>query len=232
MPPAGPCPFWAAGCSPPMTYVIPGTGIAHRVVRIEKIAPHAGQISPPFFPDQEKPPVSGSTLPFPFNSAKGAEAVLGTSYVVASGKGGTGKTSFVAGVGAALARAGHKTLCIDADVGLRNLDLALGMSDRAVMKLCRRHRRALHPGARRGPAPRPVGPLPADGPHGPGTPCPSPARRCAPFCSRPRPASISASSTRPAGLGAGFRLAAAGADRAISRHPPPTPPPCGTPSAR
>ncbi len=58
---------------------------------------------------------------------------LGTAYVVASGKGVTGKTSIVSGVGAALANAGHKTLCIDVDIGLRNLDIALGMTDRAVM---------------------------------------------------------------------------------------------------
>ena len=52
---------------------------------------------------------------------------------VVSGKGGTGKTSFVAGVGTALAQAGKKVLCIDCDIGLRNLDLALGMYDRALM---------------------------------------------------------------------------------------------------
>lgn len=58
---------------------------------------------------------------------------MGTAYVVASGKGGTGKTSFVSGVGAALALAGHRTLCIDADIGLRNLDIVLGMTDRVLM---------------------------------------------------------------------------------------------------
>ena len=58
---------------------------------------------------------------------------MGTAYVVASGKGGTGKTSLVAGVGAALAAAGHRTLCIDADIGLRNLDIVLGMTDRVLM---------------------------------------------------------------------------------------------------
>lgn len=52
---------------------------------------------------------------------------------VVSGKGGTGKTSFVAGVGTALAQTGKKVLCIDCDIGLRNLDLALGMADRALM---------------------------------------------------------------------------------------------------
>ena len=52
---------------------------------------------------------------------------------VVSGKGGTGKTSFTAGTGAALARLGRRVLCVDCDVGLRNLDLALGLTDQAVM---------------------------------------------------------------------------------------------------
>ena len=58
---------------------------------------------------------------------------MGQCIAVVSGKGGTGKTSFTAGVGAALALSGRKVLCLDCDVGLRNLDLALGLSDRALM---------------------------------------------------------------------------------------------------
>lgn len=58
---------------------------------------------------------------------------MGQCIAVVSGKGGTGKTSFTAGVGAALAQNGKKVLCIDCDIGLRNLDLALGMADRALM---------------------------------------------------------------------------------------------------
>ena len=57
----------------------------------------------------------------------------GQCIAVVSGKGGTGKTSFTAGVGTALALSGKRVLCIDCDVGLRNLDLALGLSDRALM---------------------------------------------------------------------------------------------------
>ena len=59
--------------------------------------------------------------------------MAGQCIAVVSGKGGTGKTSFTAGVGTALAQSGRKVLCLDCDVGLRNLDLALGLSDRALM---------------------------------------------------------------------------------------------------
>ena len=49
---------------------------------------------------------------------------MGQAIAVVSGKGGTGKTSFTANVGMALAQLGRKTLCPDCDVGLRNLDPA------------------------------------------------------------------------------------------------------------
>ncbi len=58
---------------------------------------------------------------------------MGQVIAVVSGKGGTGKTSFTALVGSALAQMGYRTLCLDCDVGLRNLDLAFGMSDCALM---------------------------------------------------------------------------------------------------
>ena len=58
---------------------------------------------------------------------------MGTAVMVTSGKGGTGKTSLTAGAASCLAALGHRVLCIDLDIGLRNLDLALGLSDRAVM---------------------------------------------------------------------------------------------------
>ena len=56
---------------------------------------------------------------------------MGTAVMVTSGKGGTGKTSLTAGVASCLAALGRRVLCIDVDIGLRNLDLPLGMSDRA-----------------------------------------------------------------------------------------------------
>ncbi len=54
---------------------------------------------------------------------------MGELIGVLSGKGGTGKTSLCAGIATALAKDGCRVLCIDCDVGLRNLDIALGISD-------------------------------------------------------------------------------------------------------
>ena len=58
---------------------------------------------------------------------------MGTVIAVTSGKGGTGKTSITGGVGACLALLDQNVLCIDMDIGLRNLDISLGLSDRALM---------------------------------------------------------------------------------------------------
>jgi septum site-determining protein MinD len=49
-----------------------------------------------------------------------------------SGKGGTGKTTSAAAISSCLAALGHRTLCVDCDIGLRNLDISLGMSDFTV----------------------------------------------------------------------------------------------------
>lgn len=57
---------------------------------------------------------------------------LGQVIAVTSGKGGTGKTTTVAAVSSCLAALGYKTLCIDFDSGLKNLDLALCMTDFTV----------------------------------------------------------------------------------------------------
>lgn len=51
---------------------------------------------------------------------------MGKLIAVVSGKGGTGKTTFTASVGLALAAMGRHVLCMDCDITLRNLDLALG----------------------------------------------------------------------------------------------------------
>ncbi len=54
---------------------------------------------------------------------------MGESIAILSGKGGTGKTTVCAGLATALAAAGIRVLCIDCDVGLRNLDISLGLSE-------------------------------------------------------------------------------------------------------
>lgn len=58
---------------------------------------------------------------------------MGEIISVISGKGGTGKTTVCAAVATCLAAEGKRVLCIDADIGLRNLDIALGMADLPVI---------------------------------------------------------------------------------------------------
>src|SRR5512140_311273 len=55
--------------------------------------------------------------------------------VVTSGKGGVGKTTSTAALGAALAQAGQNVVVVDFDVGLRNLDLVMGAERRVVYDL-------------------------------------------------------------------------------------------------
>ena len=58
---------------------------------------------------------------------------MGELIAVLSGKGGTGKTSVCAGIASALAQNGASVLCIDCDIGLRNLDIALGLSEMSTL---------------------------------------------------------------------------------------------------
>lgn len=58
---------------------------------------------------------------------------MGELIAVLSGKGGTGKTSLCAGLATALAEDGLDVLCIDCDIGLRNLDISLGMSQLSAL---------------------------------------------------------------------------------------------------
>ena len=59
----------------------------------------------------------------------------GRVLVVTSGKGGVGKTTSTAALGAALAQSGQKVVVVDFDVGLRNLDLVMGAERRVIFDL-------------------------------------------------------------------------------------------------
>ena len=119
---------------------------------------------------------------------------MGQCIAVVSGKGGTGKTSFTAGVGEALALSGRRVLCLDCDVGLRNLDLALGLSDRALMDFSdvAQGRCSLDAAV-------------VEHPQLPGLFLLTEVRKRYDFCLL----------DAPAGLGGGFVLATAAADRAV-----------------
>src|SRR3984885_3404637 len=60
---------------------------------------------------------------------------MAKGVVVTSGKGGVGKTTSTAALGAALAQMGESVVVVDFDVGLRNLDLILGAERRVVFDL-------------------------------------------------------------------------------------------------
>lgn len=60
---------------------------------------------------------------------------MGKVIVVTSGKGGVGKTTTSANIGAGLASEGYKVVLVDTDIGLRNLDLILGLENRIVYNL-------------------------------------------------------------------------------------------------
>jgi len=59
----------------------------------------------------------------------------GRVIVVTSGKGGVGKTTSTANIGAGLARLGFKVVLIDTDIGLRNLDILMGLENRIVYNI-------------------------------------------------------------------------------------------------
>ena len=139
---------------------------------------------------------------------------MGTVIVVTSGKGGTGKTSLTGGVASCLAALGRQVLCIDMDIGLRNLDISLGMTDRALMDFtdvlegrCSLERAAVeHPVIRNlylltapvSPPPHPLG-----------------ESSMLDLLRQARERFDYVLIDSPAGLGPGFRLAVCGADRAI-----------------
>lgn len=60
---------------------------------------------------------------------------MGEVIVITSGKGGVGKTTTTANIGTGLALAGNKVVLIDTDIGLRNLDVVMGLENRIVYDL-------------------------------------------------------------------------------------------------
>lgn len=138
---------------------------------------------------------------------------MGELIAVLSGKGGTGKTSVCAGVSTALAEAGKRVLCIDCDVGLRNLDISLGMSEQSVLSfldVCESRysldQAAVHPtfpNLHFLTAPMNCGPEQVD------------AKSFASMLRKARNLFDYVLLDAPAGIDAGFRLAAKQADRVI-----------------
>jgi septum site-determining protein MinD len=63
-------------------------------------------------------------------ATSGVPVKLGRAIVLTSGKGGVGKTTTTANLGVALAKRGAKVALVDADVGLRNLDILMGLESR------------------------------------------------------------------------------------------------------
>jgi septum site-determining protein MinD len=59
----------------------------------------------------------------------------GRVIVVTSGKGGVGKTTTTANIGTGLARMGYKVVLVDTDIGLRNLDILMGLENRIVYNI-------------------------------------------------------------------------------------------------
>ena len=57
---------------------------------------------------------------------------MGEAIVITSGKGGVGKTTTAANLGTGLAMRGHRVVLVDADIGLRNLDVVIGLENRIV----------------------------------------------------------------------------------------------------
>lgn len=139
---------------------------------------------------------------------------MGTIIVVTSGKGGTGKTSLTGGVASCLAALEQRTLCIDMDIGLRNLDISLGMTDRALMDFTDvlENRCSLERAAVEHPVIRNLFLLtaPVTSP-----PYPLSEKQVGALLEQAGALFQYVLVDSPAGLGSGFQLAACGADRAI-----------------
>lgn len=138
---------------------------------------------------------------------------MGEVLAVLSGKGGTGKTSVCAGIATALAEEGRRVLCVDCDMGLRNLDISLGLAETGALSfldVCqggyRLEQATVHPQfpcLRFLTAPINLGPADVD----PGI--------FAAFLRQARSQFDYLLLDAPAGVDAGFRLAARYADRIL-----------------
>ena len=60
---------------------------------------------------------------------------MGKAIVITSGKGGVGKTTTTANLGTALALLGKRVCLVDLDIGLRNLDVILGLDNRIIYNI-------------------------------------------------------------------------------------------------
>ncbi len=60
---------------------------------------------------------------------------MGRTIVVTAGKGGVGKTTVTANLGASLSKLGNKVVVVDMDIGLRNLDVVMGLENRVVYNI-------------------------------------------------------------------------------------------------
>ena len=60
---------------------------------------------------------------------------MGEVIVITSGKGGVGKTTSAANIGTGLAQLGKKVVMVDTDIGLRNLDVVMGLENRIVYNM-------------------------------------------------------------------------------------------------
>ena len=60
---------------------------------------------------------------------------MGEVIVITSGKGGVGKTTTTANIGIGLSNLGKKVIVIDTDLGLRNLDVVMGLENRIVYNI-------------------------------------------------------------------------------------------------
>src|SRR4029079_4523134 len=84
---------------------------------------------------REHEPQHGAGGGAPPSQLRARTIILAKVVVVTSGKGGVGKTTTSANLAAGLASMGYRTIAIDFDVGLRNLDLVMGCERRVVYDL-------------------------------------------------------------------------------------------------